>query len=336
MFLLAGTERLNLPRFFGKESFFEVYSLRFNDPKQKVAVWYRQSILLRRKKPAEAGLSIVLYDLEDPERNRICHQTRPLQEARIEDDIFYFSVAGGEFYQKGCHGQLTYEDEPIRWQFEWLPAERSFRHYPLRIFYRPLWPFAKIASPNPDVRLTGDLEWGARRLHFEKVPACQTHIWGRHSAESWTWAQVNQFEDNEDIVFEAVSGRVYLQGRLLPPITMLRIVLHGREYKLNRPWHWQGNISLPHVDRWHFEATSRGMRFIGDVFVDRKELTGFVYEDPDGSQRYIYRTESATLRLQIFRRDKKEWILERTYQSLPAMAYEFAQKEPVADVPLVS
>lgn len=336
MFLLAGTERLNLPRFFGKRRFFEVYSLRFNDPAQQVALWYRQFLLLRSTDVAEAGLTLVLYDLADPRQNKIYHKTTPLDEARIEDDIFYFSVAGGEFYQKGCHGELQQDGVRLNWELEWSPAERAFRHYPLRIFYKPVWPFAKIVSPNPDIRVSGDLNWGERHWHFDRIPACQTHVWGTHSAESWTWAQVNQFENDEAISFEAVSGRVYLRDRLLPPITLLRIILHGKEYRLNRPWHWRSNISFPHVDRWHFEATSGGMRFVGEVFVDPKAVTGITYADPDGSARYVYRTESATLRLQIFRRDKNQWILERTYQSLPAMAYEFAQKEPVADVALIS
>ena len=336
--LLSGTERLNLPRFFRKKRFFDVYSLRFNDISQHLALWYRQYVLLRAKGEPEVGLTLVLYDTEQPDKTRICHQARSLQEARIEDDIFYFSVAGGEFYQKGCHGEIEDggEGEAVRWQFEWVPSTKPFRHYPFRFFYKSLWPLAKIVTPNPDISISGQLQWGDQSWRFKDVQGCQTHIWGEQSGEQWTWGQVSLFEGDEKVIFEGVSGQVRFHGRLLPMITMLRIVLNGQEYRLNRPWQWRHNISFSHADRWHFEATHSGTRFIGDVFVDPKTLTGVTYIDPDGSPRYVYRTESASLRLQQFRRDKQEWILERTFQSQPAMAYEFAQRDPVPDIPLVA
>lgn len=336
MFLLAGTEQLNLPRFGRKRRFFEVYSLRCHDPRQGVALWYRQGLLVREGAAPEAMLSVMIRERDRDSSEHYLQRSCPLNEARIERDIFYFSVAGGEFYHKGCHGELESDGERVAWQLAWEPSDKPFRPYPFRIFYKPGWPFAKIVTPNPDIKISGPFQWGEKRWHFDQVPGCQTHVWGEHSADNWTWGQVSQFEGDEDISFEAVSGRVRFHRRLLPTITLLRIVVAGNEYRLNRPWHWRNNTSFAHADRWHFEASTALKRFVGDVFVDPKDIIGVSYQDPDGSARYIYRTESAQMKLQIFARQGKEWALERSATSLPTMAYEFASMERVADIPLVA
>ncbi len=330
---LAGTERHNFPRFKGRPPFYEVYYLRFTDVAQQVGVWYRQTLLATTKGKPVAGLWWILFDLADPSKSFAAHQQVPINQVRLEEDIFYFEVEGGKLYQKGTDGNCTLQGETIEWKFHWEPNHKAFCHFPSRLFYRLPFPKTKVLSPNPDLKINGHLNWGSRRFTFDQVPGQQSHLWGKTHAASWVWGHCNAFP-NEAASFEGLSARVRVGNRLLPPLTLLRAVVGGEEYLLNRPWQWRRHRSVAQVDRWHFEGENRRSRLVGDVFVEPSQLIGVTYTDPDGSKRYCYHTESARLELTCYRRAKKEWLPERTLRSDPAMAYEFATSEPLADIPL--
>lgn len=332
--LLSGTESWNLPRFFRKKQHIEVYSFRFVDPHQQVALWYRQEILMIPDQEPQACLRIGFYDLESPQNTRVISKTVPLKEARIEPDIFYFSVAGGELYHKGSHGCLELPEGNMEWQFQWEPSDKVFRYLPLRSLYKLSWPLVKIVAPNPEIRVTGWLRWGERFYEFEGIPGYQLHQWGPRYPEIWSLGQVSQFENYVRTSFEGLSYRFSRDSGNYPVLSQFRIVISGKEYRINRPWQWHRNVSHGHGDRWHFEATHYRNRFIGDVFVEPKHLVGIKLKDPDGSDRYCYRTENGQLRLQLYQKKGRDWVLERELKSLPAMAYEFAQSEPLAGIPI--
>lgn len=331
--LLAGTERLNLPRYTGRRCLHEVYYLRFADVGQKVGVWYRQTLLHQKQHPPEAALWMMLFDLADPNKNVAWQIGEPIGKARLERDIFYFEVAGGKLYHKGSHGEFQQGGSSVKWEFHWKPNAKTFFHLPSRLFYHIPFPKMKLLSPNADIRLSGHLQWGERRFEFNDVPAQQSHLWGKTHPTEWVWGHTNSFI-GEEAFFEGLSARVRLGDRLLPPLTILRAVIAGREYRLNHMWQWRKNTSNAHVDRWHFEGEGRGARIVGDVFVDREHIVGVTYNDPDGSKRYCYHTESARLELFLYRRVRQDWVQKKRLQSQPAMAFEFATSKPLPDIPL--
>jgi hypothetical protein len=332
--LLSGTESWNLPRLFRKKQHVEVYSFRFVDSRQKVALWYCQEVLIIPDQEPEASLRIVLYDLERPENTRVLSKTVPLKETRIEPDIFYFSVAGGEMYHKGSHGCLELPEGNLEWQLQWKPSDKGFRYLPLRSLYKLNGPWVKIVAPNPEIQVTGWIHWGERSYEFEGVPAYQLHQWGPHTPETWSFGQVDQFENYVRTSFEGLSYRFGKDRGHTPMFSQFRIVISGKEYRINKPWQWHRNLIQGHADRWHFEVTQYRNRFIGDVFVEPKHLVGIKLKSSDGSDRYCYRTENARLRLQHYQKKRGDWILERELKSLPAMAYEFGTSEVLAGVPL--
>ncbi len=323
--ILSGTESWNLPRLSGQKKHVESYSFRFADLSQQVALWYQQRILIRPGQEPTAAMTMFLHNLIDPRQSQCWKREVPLTAARIEPDIFYFAVGGGEFYHKGTHGHLETADSEVEWQLQWEPSDKSFRYLPGRVFYKTDWPLTKLVAPNPDITVSGWMRWGDQQLQFKQVRGHQTHSWGTHSPTQWCWAEAREFEANGYSSFEAFSAS---------PFQLFRFVLADKEYRINRPWQWRRSVSVSHWDRWHFECQSWRTRFVGDVFVEPEHVIGLAYDEPDGSKRYVYHTESARLRLQRYRKHGKEWRLDRELKSLPSMAYAFGTSEAVPEVPL--
>ena len=186
--LLSGTEYWNLPRLPRKGPHIETYALRFTDLKQAVAMAYRQSLILHADGTQEAALRITLHDLNAPENLLVLSERRPLQEARVERDIFYFAVAGGELYHNGSHGFLAATTPKLEWQLRWEPAEQSFRYLPLPFLYKREQLVApRLVAPNPDIKLQGWLRWNGREYRLNQTPAHQYHLWGPSYPEQWCW-----------------------------------------------------------------------------------------------------------------------------------------------------
>lgn len=332
--LLKETERYNLPRFRGHAPFYEVYYLRFTDLKQKIAVWYRQTILAQAGKPAEAALWLMLYDLIDPTRSLAFRKATRFKEARLEKDIFYFEVLGGKLYHNGSDGAIETPTGPIRWQLSWQPNQEPFFYVPWRGIY---WlPLAKtqVICPNPDLRIDGELSWGERHFHFKAVPGQQSHLWGSSHAPTWVWGHVNAFAAPEDkSYFEALAVTLKKFGRDIP-LTLFRFKHQGADYRFNSLTGLYQNRSHAGPTRWHLEGQSGTHRLIGDVFAEPEQSMGVTYTDPNGSKRYCYHTESARLELKLFKKGQSDWVPDLTLNSLPAMAYEWVTSEALAGASL--
>ncbi len=332
--LLSSTEYWNLPRVPEVGPHVETYALRFTDLKQNIAMAYRQSVVLKTGESGVAALAISLYDLKNPENNLVMRDQVPLSEARIEKDIFYFAVGGGEFYQNGSHGLLVNTSPELEWQLRWEPSRYSFRYLPLPALYKgSLFP-TKLVSANPDIQLTGWLNWQGRHYDFNQVTAHQYHLWGQTYPQTWTWGQVSQFDGKVVASFEGAAAEFPGNASWTRTPKIFRIVVGGHEYRLNRPWHWNSNRSASHVNRWHFEGRQGRRRFVGDVFVEPDSIVGTSLLNADGTPRYRYRSETARLRLQVYERRGRPWQLVQELNSLPAMAYEFGRSEPLAHIPL--
>jgi len=275
----------------------------------------------------------VLIDLKDPNRTRMRQATCPLQEARVEEDIFYFAVTGGEFYHKGTHGRLEESGELLEWQLQWSPATKSFHYGPKRLWQGLAGPIHLVA-PNPDILVSGTLQWGKRSYQFKQVPGHQRHQWGPEYPSAWTWGQVRQFEGSNHSLFEGASFAV--PSRWCPQRSFFRVLVSGKEYRLTRPWQLRHNISQAHVDRWHFETQGQGIKCVGHMLVDPAHLIGSRLVNSIASDRYCYQTQRAQLRLQLYHKHKGQWNLAQELKSLPVMAYEFGSSEPVPGIVLRS
>src|SRR5205085_1424661 len=105
----------------------------------------------------------------------------------------------------------------------------------------------------------------------------------------------------------------------------------GRELRLAGARGGQAHLwGSKHASRWAWTHCN-------DVDADREQLVGVTYHDPDGDQAYCYNSETATMRVRVWRRDRtvgEGWRLEEELVAPGRAHFEYAQREPVPDLRL--
>jgi hypothetical protein len=108
--------------------------------------------------------------------------------------------------------------------------------------------------------------------------------------------------------------------------------LGGRDFASTSPVRVIANLSRFALTSWTFEARDGARRLVGEVDAPRESLAGVTYHDPDGELAYCYNAEIATLRLQVWERGE----LRETLVAPGRAHFEYAQREPVPGVPLLT
>ena len=132
-------------------------------------------------------------------------------------------------------------------------------------------------------------------------------------APHWVWGNCNAFREDPDFCFEGLS---------VPPLTLLFFYWNGKLHAFNSPRQWFVNRSSHDLDRWHFEAGSGSLKFVGDLFADTTSMAGVRYEDPDGGRRYCHNTKVADLRIQILKKNRGVWEGAQTLTAAKTAAFE--------------
>ena len=287
---ISSEERDNLPRWRpGKAGFFETYDLRWVEAREKTAGWLRFG---------------------------------PLQEARIEREIFYFSVGPTALFQSGSHGKIEADGHRMEWDLRLEGPSRSLRHLPAPFYLLP-YPPTKLLAPRLSCRVSGTVSIDNRQQNLVSVPAHQAHFWGSAHPPFWAWGHCNSFREDPGAVFEGLSSVLSLAGKV-QPVTLLHLTFGGKDYSFLAPWHWLRNKSRYDLSHWHFEAEGKGIRLIGKLRADPGKMAGLKYRDPDLSERFCHHTEAADLQIELFR--DKERI--GTLTAGQTAAFEMATGRP--------
>lgn len=321
---LSSQEKDNLTRWNGsRKGFYEVYYLKWNDPTRGIAAWLRYTLLSPRTRPPEASLWGIFFDAKDPKNNLAIKRTFPAAEARIEREIFYFGIGPSAVFDRGARGTLSDEKNRLAWEFKFGEG-LTLRHFPSPLYATP-FPKTKFLAPYLSTRLTGEFTVNDRTFSLENVPAHQAHLWGTQHAASWIWGNCNAFAEDPDFCFEGLSVKVPVGARTAPPMTLLFFYWDGKFYSFNSPFRWFSNKSWNELDRWHFEAGTKDLKFVGDVFSSPEQMVGVRYEDPDGSERFCHNTKVADLRIQVLKKTGSGWACLKTLSAERTCAFEVVE-----------
>lgn len=325
---LSPREKSNITRWNGRQApFYEVYYVKGCDRDQSVGLWLRYTILASIGRPPEASVWAMLFDAKDPSRNAAIKKTYPLQDVRIERDVFYFAAGPSAIFDDGCRGSLDDGRQRVAWELTFPLHDRP---EPLWYFPKPLYktafPKTKFVVPYLSTSLSGEFSWNDRSWVFGQMPAHQGHLWGTEHAESWIWANANTFDDTTFCI-DGLSARIRLGDKTSPPLTLLFFQWEGRLYRCNSPVQWWTNRSAGELDRWHFETISDDLMFVGDFHTVPESMMAVRYQDPAGGERFSHHTEHATARIQIFRRSKSGWETVKTVTAERSAAFEVVRRE---------
>jgi hypothetical protein len=245
---------------------------------------------------------------------------------------FRVTIDGARLDGRGMRGAF----EDVAWDLRWDAPGGAYAHvHP--VLERLGVAKTVLTLPHADLAVHGTLRWGDRELIVEGARGGQAHLWGTKHASRWAWVHANDLcgpdgEPRPGDIVDGVSVWVPRFGREVGPSTPFVGSLAGRDASSTSPRRVLANESRIALTGWEFEIGTAGARRVaGQVDAPREQLAGVTYEDPDGEKAYCYNTEVATLRLHVRRRGE----LEASLVAPGRAHFEYAQREPVAGVPLL-
>ncbi len=212
----------------------------------------------------------------------------------------------------------------ITWDLHWRDSGRRYGFVP------PILETLGLAQSTYescfcDLRVGGRVRVGDEVVEFADAPGMVGHIQGSKIAgHSWAWSHCNNFDDDEDAVFEGLSARALIAGRGSPLMTALVLFVDGRRYAFHGPL--QVFRTSSHFDRriWRFSADDGELRLTGEARAGQA-LARVRYIDTDGSDVWCSNTKLGTLELHFIDRLRGR---DKTLYSSGRAAYETVTREP--------
>jgi len=295
--------------------FFEVYYLRFHDPHQQLAGWFRIVLKNPRDRVPELSVWATLFDLRNPSQTAHLHQTFPLREAKCREDRTGLRIGDCGFTETRWWGKLAQQERSIQWDLTLSGDDEGFLH--LR---RPLyeWSFVpmKVLSPHFRTSIRGSVEvsfpgMAPREVRLDQVMGNASHYWGHRLVEHRVWGFCQTFEEDPDFGFEGASGIAYLMGIPLPRTTFLCFRFRGQVYEFNSPLRTLMNRSQHDLLSWQFEARGHGLKFVGKAWASAAEnMVAHRWESPEGLKRheqYIHLDSTANLCIEVYSKSSAGW-----------------------------
>ncbi len=316
----------------GGPGHYEVYYLTLTDGATGLGIWIRYTMLAPLAGAASCSLWFLAMDPAEGVTAR--KATFVIDELNAEADPFLLRIGGATLDQNGAQGEF----EDVGWSLRW-EGGRAYDHVRpgLRRFASTI-----LTLPHGDVAVSGRIRFGSRTVELEGVRGAQAHLWGRAHAERWAWARCGNFRTAQgaavpDTFVDGVSVRVRRFGREVGPVSPIVGRIGGEEFASTSLIRVLRNRASSGPTRWRFEAAADSRKLIGEVDADKRLLAGVVYRDPDGRPAYCYNTETASMRLHLYRRvaPGPGWRYEQTLLGSGCAHFEYAQREPVAGLELV-
>lgn len=310
--------------------FFEVYYLRFHDPKQRLAGWFRVVLRTCREKVPDVSFWATLFDLEQPDNTVHLHRTFPLRQARLNGEGNGLQSESCGFSRERWWGQLSDQTQEIDWDFTVEGIGDGFLH-----LLRPLydWNFVpmKVLSPQFRAGIGGHVSvrkggGETRKYRFEQLLGNASHYWGKRLVEHRVWGFCQNFEEDPDFGFEGASGIAYFLGMPLPRTTFLCFRFNGKLYEYKHPIRTLLNRSHHDLLSWQFEAQGGGLKFVGEAQASAvQNMVAHRWESPDGRperEQYIHLDSTADMSIQVYERVGSGWQLIHRVSANRMAAFE--------------
>jgi hypothetical protein len=315
---------------------YEVYYLSATDRGSGCGLWIRYTMVA----PLEGDATCALWFMAmDPRDGTLVgrKQTLPAASMSSRAEPFELRIDDAVLTDRGMTGAF----EDVSWDLRSEPAGPGAEHV------HPFLRRAKIAKtvlvlPHPAVDVKGTVTFGGQNLELDGARGGQAHLWGSKHAARWAWAHCNDFEGldgtpRDDAWIDGVSVFVPRFGRLIGPSSPIVGHFAGRDFRSTSPLRVMRNESRFGLTTWHLEATDGDLQVVADVDAPREQLVGVTYHDPDGDLAYCYNSETASMRVRVWQRDRSVQEGRRLVDELVSNGrahFEYAQREPVPGLEL--
>jgi hypothetical protein len=308
---------------------YESFYLKACHPQRPLAVWIRYTVHKRPGAEPSGSLWFTLFDTsaDGPRAEKV---TLPAPQAggggwiRVGEAALGGRLGPGEDAAVR-RGLATGALEGIAWELRFESAERPLFHLPRDWMYRSQLPRAKLLSPAPAARFEGSLSVDGRTLAVDGWRGMIGHNWGARHAERWIW--LHGLSESGDWL-DAAIGKLKLGPVTTPWVANGALSLGGVRHTLGGPGRRVEVRESP--EHCEFLLPGRGVRVRGVVEAERKDLVGWVYADPDGSEHHVVNCSISDMRLQVEQEGEGSVELAVT----GGAAYELGMRERDHGVPI--
>ncbi len=267
---------------------YESFYLKACHPAEPIGVWIRYTVHKRPGAPPNGSLWVTLFDAS-ADGPRAHKATLPGPSAGAGD---WIRVGEAPMREGTAKGSI----EGAEWDLTFTTREPPLFHLPRGWMYKARLPRTKLLSPMPAARFDGSLAVDGRSLAVDGWRGMIGHNWGAQHAERWIW--LHGLTSGGEWL-DAALGRVKL-GRLTTPwVASGALSLGGRREPLGGPGRRVEVSEAP--DRCDFRLPGKGLQVLGSVQAARKDVVGWVYADPDGSEHHTVNCSIADMRLRVER-----------------------------------
>jgi hypothetical protein len=320
---------VNAQQWDGTPGFYEVWYVTLTDPSSGTGLWIRYTMVAPTTgEPATCSLWFLAMPPGEAPVGR--KASWPVDRLRPAGHPFSVSVDDATLREDGATGAF----EDVAWDLRWRPEARgiSMVHPAVSRLAK-----TKFTVPKVDLMIDGEVSFGGRLLRIGGARGGQAHLWGTKHASRWAWVHCSDLGE-EGAFVEAVSVVVPRLGREIGPNTPVWARVDGADLDATGPVSLALAESRFALTGWSFTARRVRRKLVVEVDAPRESLAGVTYHDPDGDLAYCYNTEVATARLHLYDRNLgfPQWTLRRSWHADGRAHFEYAQREPLPDVPLLT
>ena len=266
------------------------------------AFWFRYTILDGVKKEASAWAiyfdqkittgknSWPLSDLAPP-NTVIIPETNHIHRFRGKPQVFHLGNAHLDTANAlGKAGDIS-------WDIEFTDNGHRFEHVP------PLVKFLKVAKSNYyacflDLRFSGIIKNGPEVIEIKDKPGMIGHIHGQKSAHSWAWAHCNNFDTHQNVVFEGLSARIPLGGKVSKPLSSFILIVDGKRYEFSSLKKMLTSDSEFSGGNWEFGSRAKGLVLKGKATAP-ENVALVEYTDTDDSKLWCHNSKMGSLKIEL-------------------------------------
>lgn len=295
---LSGFARQKFP----PNPFYEIWFGKIDLEPDK-AFWFRYTILNGKVK--EASTWAILFNNKELQTGKETYPLETLSSANEnilpdETNINRFRHASEVFHLGKQHldesNAIGYAGN-IAWDLKFKDSQHRFEHVP------PLVKFSRLAKSiyNAcflDLKFSGGITTEKEKIIFENKPGMIGHIYGKKSAHAWAWAHCNNFDHVKDVIFEGLSAKIEIAGKVTPPLTSFILIRNNERITFSSTLHLFKNKSDFTDGKWEFEAKNKTYTLIGTAIAAGK-IALVEYTDTDGSNLWCNNSKVAGLKLSL-------------------------------------
>lgn len=305
---------------------YESFYVKASHPVEPLSIWLRHTIHKRPGAAPRGSLWLTLFDTR---------ADGPWAVKQTTDDVGagpdrYVEVGEARFEPGRARGAAAAQGRSASWDLTFECAQDALRHLPREWMYRAPLPRTKLLSPYPDARFSGRVEAGGRVVELDGWRGMVGHNWGAQHAERWIWMHGAGFDGGEDAWLDAALGRVEIGPWTTPWIANGVLSLDSVRHRLGGIGATRRTEVDEEPDRCAFALPGDGIAVQGRIAADRKDVVGWVYADPDGSEHNAVNCSVADMTLTVSMPARAPLTL----QLAGGAAYELGMRETDHGIPL--